>query len=542
VRTMTRAGAALPVLVASLGLGAPAATASPAALCPAVGHIVTVAVSTMQLVGGLQGLIDKCPTGTTFNLPGGQFSAFGTIYPLDGDVINGAGTGTGGTVLEGSKAIASSTWTVDQNGDWVDAADVVFDTTSLAKADDPTRKNCADGFYPQPSPNAGLCDYPDLLFMDGGWLTRVLKSDPSRPCDPPIDTGQYCINYTSHRIYLGSNPAGHTMTFTGTDDGTGKLLQTAMQNVSPNDPSIVNVVVKNLVVSQYANTNATGGAIGMGDGWTVTNVVSSYNHGCALSIRGTTVSMPKVVTNSTLTWNGQSGFCGVNAGTTFDRNTVTYNNQDFWAVPYGGGGGKFSAGGPITISNSTFSNNNGNGLGFDVGEQNMTITGNTFTDNVNFGGGGHGLHIEVSCYGTVTGNVTHGNERVGIYIINSHDITVGGTTSAAANTIGPDVTSVIKVQSTNRGGTNACGKQSQATNDVVMGNRITMTTDDTSGVVNKTSCTTCVTGSRFSSNTYTTSGNCADDLWQWYDGNKQQKVPWSTWHSTYAQDTAGTCA
>jgi parallel beta-helix repeat protein len=539
---MTRAGAALPVLVASLWLVAPSATASAAGTCPAVGNIVTVDAATMRLVGGLQGLINKCPTGTTFNLPGGQFSTFGTFYPLDGDVINGAGTGTGGTVLLGSKTIPSSTWTVDKSGDWVDADDVVFDTTAIAKADDTERKNCADGYYPQPSPNPGVCDYPDQLFMDGGWLVRVLKSDPSKPCDAPIDVGQYCINYASHRIYLGSNPSGHTMTFTGTDDGTGKLLQSAMQNISPSDPSIVNVTVKNLVVSQYSNSDAAGGAIGMGDGWTVTNVVSSYNHGCGLSIGGTQVSMPKLVTNATLMWNGQSGFCGVNAGTTFDRSTVTYNNQDFWSVPYGGGGGKFSAGGPITVTNSTFSNNNGNGLGFDVGEQNMTITGNTFADNVNFGGGGHGLHIEVSCYGTVTGNVTYGNERVGIYVLNSHDVTVGGTTPSAANTVGPDGTSVIKVQTTNRSGTNACGKQSQATNDVVKGNHVTMTTDDTSGIVNKTSCKTCVTGSSFSSNTYTTSGNCADDLWQWYDGSKQQKIPWSTWHTTYAQDGTGTCA
>src|SRR5262249_15216265 len=139
------------------------------------------------------------------------------------------------------------------------------------------------------SPNPGICDYPDQLFMDGGWLIRVLKADPSKPCDPPINAGEYCINYASHRNYLGSNPSGHSMTFTGTDDGTGKLLQVAMQNISPSDPSIVNVTVKNLVVSQFSNSDAAGGAIGMGDGWTVSNVVSSYNHSCGLGIGGTQV-------------------------------------------------------------------------------------------------------------------------------------------------------------------------------------------------------------------------------------------------------------
>jgi parallel beta-helix repeat protein len=544
MRDPARPGAILPVLVVlvvGLWLAAPAATASPRpassrATCPAISHSVTVSASTMQAKGGLQGLIDACPTGTTFNLPGGSFPAFATIYPKDDDVLNGAGTGTGGTVLLGSKTLPSSNFSKDKSGDWFDHVDVKFDTRTLAQNDDPLRKNCASGYYPQVKPNAGVCDYPDLLYLDGAWLTRTLNSDPTKPCPGPLGAGKYCINYDSLNIYLGSDPTGHTITYSGQDDGTGHVLRSAIENISSSDPSITGVTIKNLVVSQYANTNLSGGALNLGDGWTASNVVSSYNHGCSLSIGGKNAAMPKLVQSSTLTYNGQAGFCGVNAGTTFDHNTVTYNNQDFWSVPNGAGGGKFSAGGPITVTNSVFTHNNGNGLGFDVGEQNMTVTGNTFDDNVNFDGGGHGLHIEVSCYGTVTGNEAHGNDRVGLYVINSHDITVTG------NTVGPNGTAELKVQTTNRAGSNDCGKQNQATNDVSTNNTVTLTLDSQSGLMNKTSCTTCVVGSTFAGNTYLTGGNCSADLWTWYTGSSQVTVTWGSWKTTYGQDTAGSCS
>src|SRR5439155_6768209 len=134
---------------------------------------------------------------------------------------------------------------------WVDATDVVFDTRSIAQSDDDRRKDCAPSYYPQPKPNAGLCSYPDMLYMDGGWLTRTLNSDPNKPCPGPIGTGKYCINYDSKKIYLGQAPTGHTMSWNGVDDGTGHLLNVAIAASGPSDGTIVNVTVKNLAVSRY---------------------------------------------------------------------------------------------------------------------------------------------------------------------------------------------------------------------------------------------------------------------------------------------------
>lgn len=522
-------------LATPVGSGAAQAAAAPSS-CPAVGGKVTVSVATMQQPTGLQDVIDSCPTGTTFNLPAGTFYGFHTIYPKDNDSITGKGSGTSGTRLYGAVTIPSSNFVKDRSGDWVDSVDVTIDTRTIAENDDPRRKSCAPGYYPQKSPNAGLCSYPDLLYMDGGWLIRTLDSDPAKPCPAPIGVGKYCINYDSKKIFLGTNPSGHTMTFNGVSDGTkGHLLETGITTSGPDDGTIINVTVKDIRVSYYANTNGAGGGIGMGDGWTVTGVEASYNHACGLSIGGTSQSMPKLAQDSVMSWNGQAGFCGLNSYTTFDNNSVTYNNQDFWAVPFGGGGGKFSAGGPITVSNSDFSHNNGNGLGFDVGEQNFTVTGNSFDDNINFGGGGHGLHIEVSCFGTATNNTATGNDRMGIYVLNSHDVTVSG------NNVGPNGTAEIQVGTSNRGGSNACGNQNQATNDAIQNNTITMTVDTQSGVMNKTPCKTCVTGSFFANNDYKTSGKCGEELWTWYTGSSEVTVAWSAWHSTYDQDTTGSC-
>ena len=72
-------------------------------------------------------------------------------------------------------------------------------------------------------------------------------------------------------------------------------------------------------------------------------------------------------------------------------------------------------------------------------------------------------------------------------------------------------------------------------------NTVTLTVDSQSGLMNKTSCKTCVAGSTFAGNVYLTGGNCSADLWTWYTGSSQVTVAWSAWKTTYGQDTAGSC-
>src|SRR5947208_469079 len=60
--------------------------------CP--GNPVTV---TAVMMPTLQDYVSACPGGTEFDLPGGDFYQFRTIYPVTGDKFIGKGTGPGGT-------------------------------------------------------------------------------------------------------------------------------------------------------------------------------------------------------------------------------------------------------------------------------------------------------------------------------------------------------------------------------------------------------------------------------------------------------------
>ena len=52
--------------------------------------------------------------------------------------------------------------------------------------------------------------------MDNAWLARVLGPDPLAPCPPSlVGSGTYCIDYAVKKIFLGTDPAGHTFSYSG---------------------------------------------------------------------------------------------------------------------------------------------------------------------------------------------------------------------------------------------------------------------------------------------------------------------------------------
>ncbi len=481
-----------------------------------------------------------------FTFAAGNYYMKGAIVPSTGDTFTGAGTGPSGTVLLGSTILPSSHFIKTSNGQWRDTSDPVFDTTSLADADDPNRNDPVKPVthcvaYPQGKANPGTCDYPDLIYSDGSMLVRQLGPDPAHPCKAPMPTTTartYCINYGSGTIFLGGSPARHTITYSGVADPTGSLLRNAFRGTA------TNVTIDQLTVTQYANTYNGHGAIVASDAWIVNGVLVSQNHACGVTISGQ--SAPTTVESSTLLSNGQEGFCGASVGTVFSGNIVNNNNVDGFDPSWNAGGGKFANSTNITVTGNTFSNNNGSGLWFDVGDSQISVTNNVSTNNISAGGngGGEGIRVEVSCKAALTGNVTSGNARGGINVVNSQDVTVSG------NTVSSNAKSAIRIGATNRIGSSAnCGAQNVATNDVVTNNTITMGTNSIVGVVAYGGCVSCVDGDGFSGNTYSTGGNCGANLWKWWDGSSEQIVAFSTgtpnWQGTYGQDTVlsgGTCS
>src|SRR5216684_4186374 len=516
-----------------------------AVTCP--GNPVAVSVSMMA---NLQDYVSACPGGTEFDLPVGDFYRFGTIYPVTGDRFIGTGTGPGGTNLYGSRILPTSNWSA-QSGVWVDSVDVTLDTRAIAALDDKTGVSCAVGYYPQGPKAPGICDYPDLLFLDGAWLARVLGPDPLAPCPGTLVTaGTYCIDYGAKKIFLGTDPAGHTVSYSG-DSGAGQLLQFAFERTTITGLGGLKlapaVTLMKLQVSQYANTDPTtagvsppgGAVVQMTNGWVLDNVVISMNHGVGLGMGGDAWT----VSNTTLTYNGKSGYGGPSSNGTFGpNNSVTYNNQDFFNVVWGAGAGKMSGAGPITIFASTFSHNLGNGLWFDASYHNALVTGNTMVGNTGFPPGdsqhgGDGIRVEISCFITITNNVVTGNDRVGINLDNSHDVTVGGV--GGANTVSGNGNGEIQVSYHGRTGSGFCSPLSSKNNHVI-NNAMTMSGTDAVGVQVDAACNGCVSGTLFTGNTYA-GGFCSDLLWQWWDGSIQQKVDFPTWKASYGQDPTGWC-
>ena len=69
--------------------------------------------------------------------------------------------------------------------------------------------------------------------------------------------GTYCIDYGAKKISLGTDPTGHTMSYSG-DSGTGELLQFAFEQTTNTDGPRGHklaqaVTLMDLQVSQYAH-------------------------------------------------------------------------------------------------------------------------------------------------------------------------------------------------------------------------------------------------------------------------------------------------
>jgi parallel beta-helix repeat protein len=286
-------------------------------------------------------------------------------------------------------------------------------------------------------------------------------------------------------------------------------------------------------------TPAGGAVVQIGDGWLVDGVLISTNHGCGMGMGG---GDAWTVSNSTLTYNGKSGYCGPSTNATFGpNNTVSYNNQDYFNVAWGAGAGKMSGAGPITIIDNTFSHNLGNGLWFDDGYHNAIVTGNTMDSNTHFPPdgirGGDGIRVEVSCFITITNNVVTNNGRTGINLSNSHDVTVGGV--GAGNTVSGNTNGEVRVAFHGRAGTGFCAPLSSK-NNLIINNAMTMSGTDSVGIASDATCNGCFRGTLFTGNTYA-GRYCADLLWNWWDGRSQQSIDFPTWQSSYKQDLTGKC-
>lgn len=448
-------------------------------------------------------VIAGCPAGTEFNFSSGIYRMSGPIVPVSGDVLLGAGQSNRGTVLTGSRAIGDWSFT---SGMWMHSGDTV--------ANLPQGGIC----YSPDATVVTTCQYPDWIYRNGKELKRTLA-----PCVPATVTpGSFCIDYANNAMFLGSKP------------GTATIEYSWVPTAIVSNITVSNVTVRALQVRQYANSATGRAAVTAGTGWLVDHTSVVHTHACGIALNGESGT---VVQHSTLSYNGQQGFCGGSTGATFTRNTVQGNNVLGFDASWEAGGGKFPNSHNLTVTNNVITENNGTGLWFDVGDTDVLATGNKVkNNNSGFGGGGDGIRFEVSCSADIRSNTVSGNERIGISIVNASHATVGAL--GKGNTVTNNGTGGIRVIATDRVGSNTCGSQNTAVSDLVQYNQVTLTPGTGVGIVNAGGVTS---DDRFDANVYHTAGGCGAPVWTFWNGAQNEHDTFSQWQAR-SQDTTGSCS
>lgn len=250
------------------------------------------------------------------------------------------------------------------------------------------------------------CLHPEDLFVDG-----LRQHHAARPED--VGPGSWWFDYPNDTIYLGTNPAGH-------------VVETSVLSFAMLDRAgVADVVLDGLTFEQYANGgNLAAVQSSYGVGWVVTNNVFRRNHAVGLN-----VGSNAVVTFNVFEGNGQSGLGAFNVSNlTITRNEVSNNGalfHQFW----GAAGIKVALITDSVIRSNHIHDNRAIGIWADIDCDELSVSGNTVTDNDYAG-----ILYEISTHGTIAGNTVQRNgwggawgpTQAGILISSSAQVDVSG--------------------------------------------------------------------------------------------------------------------
>ena len=226
------------------------------------------------------------------------------------------------------------------------------------------------------------------------------------------------------------------------------------------------VVFSNITTTNF-NTPARVAPIMTGSGWQIINVTSTNNGGAGLYVGGPN----NLVQGGSFSNNGQEGIDGSNAdGSKIIGVTANRNNTDNYDQGWDAGGIKITNTNGLTITGSTVSNNNGNGIWADINSDNWTITDNGVANN-----NGNGIMYEISHNATISGNLVAGNTGSQVYVSNSDGVTVSGNgvEDVPGATINGAATGAGIAIWTNSGrGDDPAGQPYLSDNDTATGNTI----------------------------------------------------------------------
>lgn len=302
----------------------------------------------------------------------------------------------GATVwLDGSRPVTG--WAPDGNAYVAEGWNAQFDAS-------PTyTKGAPDGASPSwqfVNPAHPMAAHPDQVWVDGVGQEQVGSRAQVRP-------GAFYVDYGSHRLYLGSDPAGH--------DVRASDLAKALTIQDPD------TTISGINVRRYADSVPTLGAITVErPGARLSNLRVSHNATVGLGVFSTGAHVDDVWLSS----NGMHGFLANRAdGLRLNHVKVWGNNTEQFNYAPSAGGAKITRSQDVAVSGGYFDANQGTGLWLDESVYRFSIIGARFADNLR-----HGMSLEISGTGTVANNLVSGNVGDGMKVNDTDKVQIWNNT------------------------------------------------------------------------------------------------------------------
>jgi len=243
-----------------------------------------------------------------------------------------------------------------------------------------------------------MAAHPDQFWIDGAAMRQVGSRNEVTP-------GAFYVDYGQNKLYSGSNPIGR--------EARASDLNKALV-VAGHDSTLLGFGIR-----RYAPSVPDMGAVYISPsaaGTVMENVRVTENATTGLSVNAANVQLKDV----TSTNNGMLGIQSSEADNlTLESLSVANNNTEHFNPAPTAGGFKIGSSRVVSVTHSSFSQNNGNGLWFDESVYGITVTNSSFTGN-----SVHGLQAELSAKVLIANNLFNGNAGSGIEIQNTGHVQI----------------------------------------------------------------------------------------------------------------------
>ncbi|MCL1917656.1 MAG: right-handed parallel beta-helix repeat-containing protein [Peptococcaceae bacterium] len=317
----------------------------------------------------IQKAVDHAAAGQTIILRGGTYHQIGIAitksnltlqsYPGEAVWLDGSTVVTG-WVQEGTRWVRSG-WTAKFCSD-------PTDTWGAKDSDLPCWR------FVKTEPAFQMAPHPDQV-----WINNVRQDQVKTLAE--VSAGKFYVDYTSNKLYIGSNPAGAEVRASDLGSPLGAPVGGAPKGaaitvVAPN------VTIRGIGVRCYATCVPDQGTIYANEGakgLRLENVEIAHNATTGLSLFA--------VKNATLqnVSSHDNGLTGIGAcycdSLTLDQVSATRNNAESFNVAPVAAGIKILRSRDVTVSNSKISDNRAIGLWFDEDCYTMTVLSNEISNN-----------------------------------------------------------------------------------------------------------------------------------------------------------------